>query len=118
MAAATKKATGEKKQKDYKTKLRIKLSAFDHFILDKSVKEIVRTVSRSGARVVGPIPLPTKRNSFPVLRSPFVYKNHFDKFEMTLHRRLVDVLDPDQQVLYALQKLEVASGVTVDIKMV
>jgi small subunit ribosomal protein S10 len=116
MAESTKKTTTSAK-KDYKSRLRIKLSAFDHFILDKAVKEIIRTVSRSGSKVVGPIPLPTLRKTFDTLRSPFVYKNHFDKFDMTLHRRLVDVLDPDQQVLSALQKLEVASGVNVDIKI-
>lgn len=98
-------------------KIRIKLRAFDHRILDMSVKEIVDTVQRTGARVAGPVPLPTKINRFTVLRSPHVDKKSREQFEIRTHKRLLDIVDPTPQTVDALMKLELAAGVDVEIKL-
>jgi small subunit ribosomal protein S10 len=98
-------------------KIRIKLRAFDHRILDMSVKEIVDTVQKTGARVAGPVPLPTKINRFTVLRSPHVDKKSREQFEIRTHKRLLDIVDPTPQTVDALMKLELAAGVDVEIKL-
>ena len=98
-------------------KIRIRLKAFDHKLLDQSSVEIVDTAKRTGARVAGPIPLPTKIEKFCVLRSPHVDKRSMEHFEIRTHKRLMDILDPTQQTIDALMKLELASGVEVEIKM-
>ena len=97
-------------------KIRIRLKAYDHRILDQSTTEIVDTARRTGARVVGPIPLPTVRNKFCVLRSPHVDKKSREQFEIRTHKRLLDILDPTQQTLDALMKLDLSAGVDVEIK--
>ena len=98
------------------TKIRIRLKAFDHQLLDKSTSDIVETAKRTGARVAGPIPLPTKINKYCVLRSPHVDKKSREQFEIRTHKRLLDILEPTQQTLDALMKLDLSAGVDVEIK--
>jgi len=98
------------------TRLRIKLRAYDHSLLDKSVNEIVQTAKETGARVAGPIPLPTEINKFTVLRSPHIDKKSREQFEMRTHKRLIDIIDPTQQTIDSLMKLDLSSGVDVEIK--
>jgi len=98
-------------------KIRIKLRAFDHRVLDRSVKEIVETVQGTGARIAGPVPLPTKINKITVLRSPHVDKKSREQFEIRTHKRLIDIFDPTPQTIDALMKLELAAGVDVEIKL-
>jgi small subunit ribosomal protein S10 len=98
------------------TKIRIRLKAYDHRLLDQSALEIVETARRSGARVAGPIPLPTRINRFTVLRGPHVDKKSREQFEIRTHKRLLDILDPNQETLAALMKLDLSAGVEVDIK--
>ena len=97
-------------------KIRIRLKAYDHRILDQSTTEIVDTAKRTGARVVGPIPLPTDRNLICVLRSPHVDKKSREQFEMRTHKRLLDILEPTSQTVDALMKLDLPAGVDVEIK--
>jgi small subunit ribosomal protein S10 len=99
-------------------KIRVCLKSYDHRLLDKSVMEIVDTVRRTGASVAGPIPLPTKINKFCVLRSPHVDKKSREQFEIRTHKRLLDILEPTQQTVDALMKLELSAGVDVEIKMI
>jgi len=98
-------------------KIRIKLKAYDHRLLDQSVKEIVDTAQRTGARIAGPIPLPTRINKFTILRSPHVDKKSREQFEIRTHKRLIDIYDPTPDTVDALMKLELASGVDVEIKL-
>ncbi len=97
-------------------RLRIKLRAYDYSVLDKSVQEIVLTAKNTGARVAGPIPLPTEINRFTVLRSPHIDKKSREQFEMITHKRLVDILEPTQQTIDSLMKLDLSAGVDVEIK--
>jgi small subunit ribosomal protein S10 len=97
-------------------RIRIRLRAYDARLLDKSTLEITETVRRSGARVAGPIPLPTRISRYTVLRSPHVNKKSREQFEIRTHKRLLDIVDPSQQTLDALMKLELAAGVDVEIK--
>jgi len=98
-------------------KIRIRLKGYDHRLLDQSTKEIVDTAKRTGARVAGPIPLPTAINKFCVLRSPHVDKKSREQFEIRTHKRLLDILEPTQQTIDALMKLDLAAGVDVEIKL-
>jgi small subunit ribosomal protein S10 len=98
-------------------RIRIRLKAYDHKQLDQSVGEIVDTAKRTGARLGGPIPLPTSIRRFTVLRSPHVDKKSREQFEIRTHRRLVDILEPTQQTIDALMKLELSAGVDVEIKL-
>ena len=97
-------------------KIRIKLKAFDHKLLDHSVGEIIETVSRSGARIAGPIPLPTKIHKYCVLRSPHVDKKSREQFEMRIHRRILDILNPTNQTMDELMKTDLSAGVEIEIK--
>src|SRR5579872_5636770 len=97
-------------------KIRIRLRAFDHKLLDQSTNEIVETARRTGAGVAGPIPLPTRINRYTVLRSPHVDKKSREQFEVRTHKRLLDILEPTQQTLDALMKLDLSAGVDVEIK--
>ncbi len=97
--------------------IRIRLKAFDHRILDQSIVEIVTTAKRTGARVRGPIPLPTHIERFTVLRSPHVDKKSREQFEIRTHKRLLDIIDPTPQTVDALMKLDLAAGVAVEIKL-
>jgi len=98
-------------------KIRIRLKAYDHRLLDQSVEEIVDTAKRTGAKVVGPIPLPTVINKYCVLRSPHVDKKSREQFEMRTHKRLLDILEPTEQTVDALMKLDLSAGVDVEIKL-
>lgn len=98
-------------------KIRIRLKAYDHRLLDRSVKEIVETASRTGAAIKGPIPLPTKINKYCVLRSPHVDKKSREQFEMRTHKRLMDILEPTQNTVDALMKLDLPAGVDVELKL-
>ncbi|MBT6324434.1 MAG: 30S ribosomal protein S10 [Bdellovibrionales bacterium] len=97
-------------------RLRIKLRAYDYKLLDNSVNEIVQTAKETGAGIAGPIPLPTEVNKFTVLRSPHKDKKSREQFEMRTHKRLIDILDPSQQTVDSLMKLDLSSGVDVEIK--
>lgn len=97
-------------------KIRIKLRAFDHRVLDQSVWEIVGTAKRTGAKIAGPIPLPTAINRYTVLRSPHVNKKSREQFEIRTHKRLLDILEPTQQTVDSLMKLDLPAGVDVEIK--
>ncbi len=98
-------------------KIRIRLKAYDYKILDNSTSEIIETVQRSGAHVSGPIPLPTRIEKFCVLRGPHVDKKSREQFEIRTHKRLLDILEPTQQTVDALMKLELPPGVDVEIKL-
>lgn len=98
-------------------KIRIRLKAFDYKLLDQSVVEIVDTARRTGAKVAGPIPLPTRINKYCVLRSPHVDKKSREQFEIRTHKRLLDILEPTQQTVDALMKLDLSAGVDVEIKL-
>jgi len=98
-------------------KIRIRLKAYDHKLLDTSVGEIVDTAKRTGARVAGPIPLPTVINKYCVLRGPHVDKKSREQFEIRTHKRLIDILEPTQQTVDALMKLDLSAGVDVEIKL-
>ncbi len=97
--------------------IQIKLRAFDHKVLDQAVKEIVNTVKRTGARVRGPIPLPRRISRFTVLRSPHIDKDSREQFEIRVHKRLVSIVDATSQTIDALMKLDLASGVGVEVKL-
>ncbi len=98
-------------------KIKIKLKAYDHKLLDWSVAEIVETTKRTGARVIGPIPLPTVRNLWTVLRSPHVDKKSREQFEMRTHKRILEILEPTPQTVDALMKLDLSGGVDIEIKL-
>ena len=98
-------------------KIRIRLKAYDHKLLDQSTHEIVDTARRTGSAVVGPIPLPTSVKKFCVLRSPHVDKKSREQFEMRTHRRLLEIIEPTQQTIDLLMKLELSAGVDVEIKL-
>jgi small subunit ribosomal protein S10 len=100
-----------------KQRIRIKLKSFDHRILDQSAVKIVDTAKRAGAFVSGPVPLPTRKEIFCVLRSPHVDKKSREHFEMRTHKRLIDILDPPPQTVEALMQLDLPAGVDVEIKM-
>lgn len=98
-------------------RIRIRLKAYDHKILDQSLKEIIETANRSGAKVSGPIPLPTSINKYCVNRSPHVDKKSREQFEIRTHKRLLDILEPTQQTIDALMKLDLSAGVNVELKL-
>ena len=101
----------------FSDKIRIRLKAYDHRLLDQSTTEIVDTARRTGARLAGPIPLPTAKNKWTVLRSPHVDKKSREQFETRVHKRLVDIYDSTSQTVDALMKLDLAAGVDVEIKL-
>lgn len=98
-------------------KIRIKLRAFDHKILDSSAAKIVETATRTGARVSGPIPLPTEKNIYTILTAPNGEKDIREQFEMRTHKRLIDILDPAQKTVEALMRLDLPAGVDIEIKL-
>lgn len=98
-------------------KIRIKLRAYDHRLLDRSTVDIIETVRRTGAIVLGPIPLPTEISRYTVLRSPHVDKKSREQFEIRTHKRLVDIMNPSQKTIDALMKLDLPAGVDVEIKL-
>lgn len=98
-------------------KIRIRLKAFDHKILDQSAGQIVETAERTGAAVAGPVPLPTRIEKFCVIRSPFVDKDSREQFEIRTHKRLIDILEPTSKTVDALMRLNLPSGVDIEIKL-
>ena len=99
------------------TRLRIKVTAYEHTVLDASIKQILDTALRYDAKIAGPIPLPTEIKKYTVNRSTFVYKDAREQFEMRVHKRVIDILDPSPKVIEALTNLSLPSGVTIDVKM-
>ena len=99
-----------------KQKIRLTLKSYDHQLLDKAVKQIVLTVKRTGSEIMGPVPLPNNKKCFTVLRSPHIDKKSREQFELTTHRRILDIVAPSDQTMDALMKLNISSGVDVEIK--
>lgn len=106
-----------KEKEEEKQKLRIRIRGYDHKIIDSSVRQIVETVTRYGAEIVGPLPLPTEIRKYTVNRSPFVHKNAREQFEMRVHKRLIDILNPVPKIIDALTNLTLPAGVDIEIKM-
>jgi len=100
-----------------KQKIRIKLKGYDHRLVDQSVEQIVETAERTGAVVIGPVPLPTKIEKFCVIRSPFIDKDSREQFEMRTHKRLIDIMGPTSKTIDALTQLQLPSGVEIDIRL-
>lgn len=98
-------------------RIRIKIRAYDHKIADQSLRTIIDTATRSGARVVGPVPLPTEKKRYTVNKSTFVHKNSRDQYEMRIHKRLLDIIDPTPKTVDALTNLNLPAGVDIEIKM-
>jgi len=105
------------KENEEKQKIRIKVRAYDSKLIDQSVKQIVETVERYGSRLVGPVPLPTEIKKYTVNRSTFVHKDAREQFEMRVHKRLMDILDPSNKVIDALMNLNLPAGVDIEVKM-
>ena len=103
--------------KDQGLRIRIRLKAYDHKVIDQSAKQIIDTAIRSGASIAGPVPLPTRRSTFTVVKSPHVYKKGGEAFEMRIHKRLIDVLDPSSSTIDSLMNLDLPAGVDIEIKM-
>ena len=97
-------------------KIRIRLKAYDHEAIDASARKIVETVTRTGARIVGPVPLPTEKNVYCVIRSPHKYKDSLEHFEMRTHKRLIDILDPTPKTVDALMRIDLPASVDVNIQ--
>ncbi len=113
----TKSITKKGTDKEVTHKLRIRIRAYENKVLDNSVKQIIDTAVRYDADVIGPIPLPTEIKKYTVNRSPFIYKNAREQFEMRTHKRLIDILNPNAKVIEALTNLSLPSGVSIDVKM-
>jgi len=109
--------THKKKAEEIPAKLRIRVRAYEHKVLDNSVRQIMDTALRYGAEIVGPVPLPTEIKKYTVNRASFVYKNAREQFEMRVHKRLIDILNPTAKVVEALTNLNLPSGVSIDVKM-
>lgn len=107
----------EEAKEETQSRIRIKIRAYDHKIIDQSTKTIIETVDRTGAKIIGPIPLPTEKKKFTVLRSTFVHKDARDQYEMRVHKRLLDIINPTPQTVDALQNLHLPAGVDLEIKM-
>ena len=107
----------EETKKDVKQRIRIKIRAYDHKIIDTATATIIKTAERSGAKVLGPVPLPTEKRKYTVKRSTFVHKTSRDQYEMRIHKRLIDILNPSATTIDALTTLNLPAGVDVEIKM-
>ena len=104
-------------EQEAKQRLRIKIKAFDHKIADQSARQIIETAERYGAEVIGPVPLPTQIQKYPVNRSSFVHKDSREQFDMRTHKRLIDILNPAPKIIDALMNLNLPAGVDIEIKM-
>jgi small subunit ribosomal protein S10 len=113
MSAALKKT-----EKEVTAKLRIKLRAYDHKVIDKSAQQIIELAVRCGVKIAGPIPLPIEINKFTVNRSTFVHKSSREQFEMRIHKRVIDILNPNQKVVESLKSLTLPAGVDTEIKSI
>src|SRR3989339_2205516 len=114
--STTKIETKVKETSGNAQRVRIKIRAYDHKIIDQSTKTIIETAVRSGAKIIGPIPLPTEKNKYTVLKSTFVHKDARDQFEMRIHKRLIDIIEPTAKTVDALMNLSLPAGVDVEIK--
>lgn len=120
--AESKTTTKEKKEQspqkeEYKQKIRIKIRAFDHKIIDKSTRTIIDTIEKNGDKFFGPIPLPVEKKKYTVNRSTFVHKKSKDQYEMRIYKRIIDIIDPSAKMIEDLSSLSLPSGVDVEIKM-
>jgi small subunit ribosomal protein S10 len=106
------------KQNLEKNRIRLKIKSYDHRLIDASTKQIIEAATRNGAEIVGPIPLPTEMRKYTVNRSTFVHKNSREQFEMRLHKRLVEILNPGQKIVESLSNLNLPSGVDIEIKLI
>ncbi len=104
-------------KEEIKSKIRIKIRAYDHKVIDQSVKQIIETVKRYDAEIAGPIPLPTEIHKYTVNRSTFIHKDARDQFEMRVHKRVIDIVNPTAKVIDALSNLDLPAGVDIEIKM-
>ncbi|MBM5789539.1 30S ribosomal protein S10 [Candidatus Parcubacteria bacterium] len=109
-------ATKDQQTTEDKSRIRIKIKAYDSKIIDQATETIIKTVERTGAKVVGPIPLPTEKRKYTVNRSTFVHKDSREQFEMRVHKRLIDITEPTEKTIDALMSLNLPSGVDVEIK--
>lgn len=107
----------KKKEEEIKQKIRIKIRACDHKLIDQSAKQIIETAQRYGAKISGPVPLPTEIRKYTVLRSTFVHKDSREQYEMRVHKRLIDILEPNAKVIDSLTNLNLPAGVDIEIKM-
>lgn len=116
---AEKKSSQKKSESDASSRqrVRIRLKAYDHKVIDQSAKQIVDTAIRTGAKIAGPIPLPTRTTKYTVVKSPFVYKKSREQFEMRTHKRLIDVYDPSAKTIDSLMNLSLPAGCDAEIKM-
>src|SRR3989338_3833095 len=110
-------ATVKKQEEETQQRIRIKIRAYDHKIIDQACRTIIRTTQQSGANIAGPIPLPTEKNRYTVIRSPFVHKNSREQYEMRVHKRLIDIINPLPKTIEDLSNLNVPAGVDIEIKM-
>ncbi|CAN5406623.1 30S ribosomal protein S10 [soil metagenome] len=115
--AEAKKTLAAKPEVSGKQRIRIRLKAYDHKVIDQSAKQIVDTALRTGATIAGPIPLPTRRNTFTVVKSPHVFKKGREQFEMRIHKRLIDVFEPTPKTIDSLMNLSLPAGCDAEIKM-
>ncbi len=117
MAQTTKSANTKIEKKQVKQKIRIKLKAFDHRVIDQSALKIVTTANRSGAKVLGPLPLPTQKKLWCILKSPHVDKRGGEHYEIRIHKRIIDIIDPPSSTVDALMQLDLPAGVNIEIKI-
>ncbi len=115
--ATTAHSAAAKQPEQEKARIRIKIRAYDHKLIDQSARQIVETARRSGAEITGPVPLPTEKTKYTVLRSTFVHKNSREQFEMRVHKRIIDLYNPTPKTIDALTNLNLPAGVDVEIKM-
>ncbi len=115
--AEEKKKISKKKEVEYKPRIRIKVKAYDHRVIDEALKNIIESLRRSGAKIIGPVFLPTEKRKYTILRSTFVHKNAQDQFEKRVHKRLIDIIDFNQQTMEVLTSLNLPAGVDVEIRM-
>lgn len=115
--SAAKSVGAATKKEGTKQRIRIRLKAYDHKVIDQSAKQIVDTAIRTGANIIGPVPLPTRRSMFTVVKSPHVYKKGREQFEMRVHKRLIDVLEPTPKTIDSLMNLSLPAGCDAEIKM-
>jgi len=111
------KKSSEEREEESKPRIRIKLKSYDHKVIDNSARQIVETALRYGAQISGPVPLPTEIHKYTVNRSTFVHKDSREQFEMRVHKRLIDILNPNPRVIDALRNLNLPAGVDIEIKM-
>ena len=114
---ATKAKVQKVQEEDVAQRIRIKIRAYDHKLIDQSAKQIVDTARKSGATIAGPVPLPTEKTKYTVNKSTFVHKDSRDQYEMRIHKRLIDILSPTQKTIDSLTNLNLPAGVDVEIKM-